>query len=264
MWRLLVFLLIIPWMAVQARAAPCALEEGVAGTVTEVVDGDTLELSDGRIVRLVALQAPKLPLGRTGFRPWPLGEESKAALAAMTMGRTLRLSYGGERVDRYGRQLAHLHDGEGNWIQQEMLRAGMARFYSFPDNRACSDEMLAAERAARKARRGIWAHPFYAIRRHETVDRDIGTFQVVEGRVMSAANVRGRVYLNFGADYRTDFTIAISPADRPVFEAAGYDLTSLAGKEIRVRGWIRKRNGALIESTHPEQIELNEGEAPGQ
>ena len=81
---------------------------------------------------------------------------------------------------------------------------------------------------------------------------------------MSAANVRGRVYLISGADYRTDFTISISPADRPVFEAAGYDLTSLAGKEIRVRGWIRKRNGALIESTHPEQIELNEEEAPEQ
>jgi endonuclease YncB( thermonuclease family) len=264
MSRLLVLLLIIPWMAVQARAAPCLLEAGEPGTVTAVVDGDTLELADGRIVRLVALQAPKLPLGRPGFRAWPLGEESKAALEAMTLGRRLRLSFGGEQVDRYGRQLAHLHDDDGRWIQEEMLRTGMARFYSFPDNRACAAELLAAERGARLAGRGIWNHPFYAVRRHDRADRDIGTFQLVQGTVMSAANVRGRVYLNFGADYRTDFTISISPSDRKSFDAEGFDFPGLEGREIRVRGWIRKRNGALIEVTHPEQIELSEGEAPEQ
>ena len=40
------------------------------------------------------------------------------------------------------------------------------------------------------------------------------------------------------------------------FTAAGIDLTALAGKRLRVRGWVMWRNGPMIEATHPEQIEL--------
>src|SRR3546814_9669358 len=71
---------------------------------------------------------------------------------------------------------------EGVWVQGEMLRRGMARVYTFADNRALVAEMLALEREARAARRGIWGHPFYAVRRHDALDRHIGTFQLVEGR----------------------------------------------------------------------------------
>jgi micrococcal nuclease len=40
------------------------------------------------------------------------------------------------------------------------------------------------------------------------------------------------------------------------FTAAGIDLKALAGKRLRVRGWVMWRNGPMIEATHPEQIEL--------
>ena len=89
--------------------------------MVEVIDGDTLVLADGSEVRLVGIQAPKLPLGRADFVAQPLAEEAKAALAAMTLGRTVALSYGGQRIDRWGRRLAHLHDESGRWIQGELL-----------------------------------------------------------------------------------------------------------------------------------------------
>ena len=135
-----------------------------------------------------------------------------------------------------------------------MLRRGMARVYSFPDNRARVADMLDLETRARAQGRGIWGLDFYAVIVPEDTDRAIGTFQVVEGRVLDAAKVKGRTYLNFGPDWRTDFTVTIPPGTAKIFRALG-PLT-LKGRRIRVRGWLKSYNGPSIEATHPEQIEV--------
>jgi endonuclease YncB( thermonuclease family) len=234
--------------------------DGERARAVEIVDGDTLVLADGRQVRLVGIQAPKLPLGRAGFKTWPLAERAKAALDALALDRELRLGFGGRRIDRHGRLLAHLYapgpEGGELWVQGALLEQGMARVYSFADNRSRVAEMLALERAARTARRGIWRHPFYGVRAAEELARHIGSFQLVEGRVLDAAVVRGRAYLNFGADWRDDFTISLAPAVRRRFEAEGHDPRGYKGHRVRVRGWLKSFNGPMIAVTHPEQIEV--------
>jgi hypothetical protein len=70
--------------------------------------------------------------------------------------------------------------------------------------------------------------------------------------------VRGRAYLNFGADWKQDFTVTLAPAVRRLFEAEGHDPRAYEGRRIRVRGWLKSFNGPMIEATHPEQIELLE------
>ena len=70
------------------------------------------------------------------------------------------------------------------------------------------------------------------------------------------AVVRGRGYLNFGADYRTDFTISIAPRDLKRFPAEDRLLNGYRGRLVRVRGWLEWRNGPMINVTHPEQIEV--------
>lgn len=237
-----------------------ALSPGGAATVTEVVDGDTVVLDDGRQVRLVGIQAPKLPLGRKGFVAWPLADRAKTALEALSLGRQVSLGYGGRRTDRHGRALAHLFLPDGRWVQGELLSQGMARVYSFPDNRAVVPQMLRLERAARAARAGIWGDDWYAVRTPEATRRDLGTFQLVEGLVVAVAEVRGRYYLNFGADWRTDFTVMVAKGRHRLFEEMDFDLKALEGRSVRVRGWIDQRNGPMIEATHPEQIELLEGQ----
>ena len=237
-----------------SRAEPLVAAGG--GTVVEVVDGDTVLLDTGVEVRLVGIQAPKLPLGRPNFKSWPLAGAAKAALERLIGGRHVGLAYGGRRTDRHGRALAHLHRDDGLWAQGEMLRLGLARVYTFRDNIARAAEMLALERAARAARRGIWRHPFYQVRTVAEAAGLIDTFQLVEGRVMAAAVVRGRVYLNFGSDWRDDFTIAIAPRDRRRFTRAGIAPDSWGGRLVRVRGWLKRYNGPMIEANHPEQIEL--------
>ncbi len=241
-----------------ARAAPLA--KGAWVTVAQVVDGDTVSIASpiGRAseIRLVGIQAPKLPLGRPGFRKWPLADEARDALLGLTAGRRLRLSYGGRRMDRHGRILAHLHDEKGIWIQGEMLIRGMARVYSFADNRAVIDEMLALERQARAKRRGLWADLFYAVRGQAEAGRFIGGFQLVEGRVLDVTLVRGRAYLNFGANWRTDFSISLNSKALRLFRRAKVDPSAYEGRRIRVRGWIKSYNGPMIGVTHPEQIEV--------
>lgn len=232
------------------------LVSGGTATVVEIVDGDTLRLDDGEQVRLVGLQAPKLPLGRPNFKAWPLGNESKTALARLTLRKSLQLSFGGRKRDRHGRLLAHLHTSDGTWIQGEMLRLGWARVYTFHDNRRLVDQMLRLEQAARRAKRGIWAHAFYGLRSADNLRGDIDSFQLVEGRVRAVATVKGRTYLNFGNDWRRDFTIMVAGKDRRRFTVRR--LAALEGRLVRVRGWLRWRNGPMIDVTHPEQIEVLE------
>ena len=72
-----------------------SLEAGQTALVIEVVDGDTVVLSNGRQVRLVGIQAPKLPLGRPGFEKWPMADEAKQALSELVLGKNVTLAFGG-------------------------------------------------------------------------------------------------------------------------------------------------------------------------
>jgi len=241
-------------------AAEKTVKEGVAaqGLVREIIDGDTLILESGDAVRLVGVQAPKLSLGRPRVTDQPLAAAAKRALAEMALGKKMRLRFFGRRHDRHGRLLAHLFvvDGDkGEWVQGRLLAQGLARVYSFADNRARVAEMLALERAARAQKRGIWAHPFYQVIDVQKAGERLDRFELVEGRVRKAAVVKGRGYLNFGDDWREDFTIVLAPKVRRAFEREGIDISAYAGKRVRVRGWITRYNGPMIEATHPEQIE---------
>ena len=262
MKRLLPFLLllVLPALARAADFSGLSPPEGPL-LVTEVVDGDTLRLEDGRQVRLVGLQAPKLPLGRSGFKEWPFAKESKQALEQLTLGKKVSLRYGGRQTDRYGRALAHLFLEDGSWVQGEMLRRGMARVYSFRDNRALVRDMQAIERDAREARRGMWALSYYAIKHHLEAGRFTDSFQIVEGVVRDVASVRGRVFINFGDDWRTDFTLVVEGKARRLFLDSDIKLSHLPGKKIHVRGWLKYYNGPMIQLTHPEQVQIV-GSAP--
>ncbi len=95
----------------------------------------------------------------------------------------------------------------------------------------------------------------YAIRAADTIPpQDVGTFQLVEGTVLDVAMVGGRTYINFGPDWKTDFTVTIEARDRKLFPAGALEPEALRGRKIRVRGFIERLNGPMIAVTHPEAI----------
>jgi endonuclease YncB( thermonuclease family) len=232
------------------------LEAGGNAVVQSVIDGDSLTLADGRTVRMVGIQAPKLPKGRPNFVEWPFAREAQAALSELVQGRSVTLHFGGTRQDRYGRVLAQLAREDGLWVQGELIRRGFARIYTFPDNRAAAAEMLALEREARAQRLGLWADTFFAIRRPEDAVRFTGEFELVEGKIVDGARTGNAVFLNFGTDWHTAFTLRLNSEALRLFRSDGVDPLALIGTTVRVRGYIRRdRDRAIMDITHPEEIE---------
>jgi len=236
------------------------LRPGGASKVVEIVDGDTVILADRREIRLVGTQAPKLPLGRKNFKKWPLADKAKSALSDLTINKKVHLGYGGQSKDRHGRILAHLFLDNGGkpglWVQGEMLEIGLARTYTFYDNRSLIRELYEKERLARDGNRGIWRLSYYKVRDASAVDQDVGSFQLVEGRPVRVAKSGRKVFINYGENWKQDFTVLIQPKARQMFDELGISYQDFAGHLIRVRGWVRSWNGPMIEVTHPEQIQL--------
>ncbi len=234
--------------------------DAVMVRVVSVLDGDTLAIDPPvrglSRLRLAGIVAVKPPLGRPPDHPWPLAAQAADALATLAQGATIRIEPTPQGSDRYGRLLGQAFLADGRWLQGELLRAGLARVVTTTDSRARAPEMLAIEAVARAAHRGLWSSPVYAIRSPIEVHDQAGDFAVVEGAVVEARRVKNRIYLNFGADWRTDFTVTIDTANLPLFESVGLDPLALAGQRVRVRGWVERYNGPTIEATHPEQIEV--------
>jgi hypothetical protein len=153
-----------------------------------------------------------------------------------------------------------LRTKRGNLFKQMMLEQGQARVSARVGEKACADGIISL-RAARAARRGLWTDPNFAPLPSENPGRIAGVrgqFALVEGKVLSVRESGATIYLNFGPRWTRDFTVTILKRHRRDFAAAGVDPKWLEGQQIRVRGWVEKRTGPVIEAAVPEQIELSE------
>lgn len=219
-----------------------------------VQDHGVLMLRDGRSIKLEGLL---WPAGEPDGAPAAIRRQATAGLKQLVAGRALAVRTRAPKRDRYDRLRGQVVLGDGTWVQRAILLQGLARVSPAPDRAECARELYAAEAQARAAHRGLWTYPAYAVRTPESLRwRDLGTFQIVEGAVQNVAVRGSRAYLNFGRNWRTDFTVTISPEDMKRFGAAGIDPYGYAGKRLRVRGWIDRLNGYEIEATNPAQIEV--------
>lgn len=255
-------ILIFVWsVSTQAKELCENLAVELSAKVVEIVDGDSVVLENGDKVRLIGMQAPKLALGREGFKDWPLAHEAKEFLSDMLLNKRVRLKFGGAKKDRHNRVLAHLFiEGKKEvWVQEKMIEEGFARVYSFADNRHCLDELLKAEAKARIERKNIWANEYYAIAHAQKINQllnRVDRYELVEGRVLSVKKIGSLIYINFGADYKKDFTIVIDKVAQRIFKKSGINPLDYNDALIRVRGWVEKYNGPRIDVSHPEQIEV--------
>ncbi len=167
-------------------------------------------------------------------------------------------------ADRYGRVVAYAYterDGDELFVQGELIAAGFARVGDRVGSRACATELLARENAARKAKLGLWADPYYDLLDAEN-PADVlarqGQFALVGGKVVSVRESGATIYVNFGQRWSEDFAVTVRKRNERNFAAAGLDLKGLAGQRLIVRGFIEARGtggSPSIEATRPEQIE---------
>jgi endonuclease YncB( thermonuclease family) len=223
----------------------CKLPGLGTATVASVRDGRTLLLTDGRELRLAAIEAD---------------DASRAALSTLAAGKGLRLEKLGPEQDRYGRVVAIAYtDDAHESLQQVMLSQGEARVSARVGDRLCAELLLKAERAARAAKRGLWADPNFAPLPSHDLTRITavrGQFALIEGKVLSVRESGATIYVNFGRRWAQDFAVAILKRHRRDFAAANIDPKELEGRRIRVRGWVEQRRGPMMEASVPEQIEV--------
>lgn len=234
-----------------AAFAPCADGEIRQGEVVRVAESGALFLKDGAVL---VLEGVRLPNGRRDHAPDAEQLEARAMLGAMLRGHEVQFASNAPLKDRYGRVRAQVSVG-GAWVQEVLLREGMARVALLPAHSECAAEFYAAEAAARAAARGVWALPAYGLRKPEQVTKAmVGTFQIVEGRVVAAAVKGGRGFLNFSNDWVHDFTATISPEDMKVFRKRRVKPELYAGKVVRLRGIVGWYRGPQIELMGPESV----------
>ena len=236
-----------------ATSHPCAgLSRGPARTIVRIIDGETVGLDDGSGVRLIGALAPRAI--DVGAEPgtWPSEAKTREGLEALAVGKSVELWFDGVRLDRYGRQQAHVYiieSGERRWLQGYMLAQGLARAYTGAGNRACAHELLAAEHVARAMQRGLWADAAYQVRQAGRPAELLAyrtTFQIVEGRIARVAFVRGVVHLNFDRNWRKAFSASLRGADRGLLGMFAGDPQALEGRHVRVRGWIDQHRAAPV------------------
>lgn len=237
-----------------AAAAPECPAQGIrAVSFAHAVDGGGFVTAEGEEIRLAGI----LAFGAGGETTSPEAEAAaRDALERALRNRAIALAPAEPSRDRYSRSVAQVF-ADGTWIQSALLRAGEVRAAPDLASAPCANALVAAEAEARSRRLAHWRGAF-RVRTPGELRNSTGSFQIVEGDVVTASITRGRAFINFGPDYRSDFTVTIEPEDMRTFRQARFDIPALAGKRIRVRGWVEFYNGPEITITTAAAIEVLE------
>ena len=141
-------------LAAVVGCAPQPAEPPPQARVVQVIDGDTVMLEGGARVRVLGIDAPEME--KEGRPAEFLAHQAKSGLREMTLDKTVRLEYDRQHYDHYGRLLAYLFLPDGTLVNAEMVRQGLARVYFHAPNDRFREPLLAAQKEALEAKRGVW------------------------------------------------------------------------------------------------------------
>jgi micrococcal nuclease len=144
-------LVLRPW-----EEDPNAGPASVDAEVVRVVDGDTIEARiDGEVedVRLIGVDTPETV--KPGEPVQCFGRRASRFTKRRLEGRRVRLVFGVERRDVYGRMLAYVYLGE-RFFNPTLIRRGLARSLTIPPNDRFAPRLRRLELAAARAGRGLW------------------------------------------------------------------------------------------------------------
>jgi micrococcal nuclease len=132
---------------------PGRLSSGGRAKVAAVLDGDTIVISGGEKVRYAGLNTPESR--HPDKLPEYCGQEAFEANRRLVAGKTVRLEYGEQHRDKYGRLLAYVYV-DGLFVNAELIRQGYAQVSTYKDNQRHHTEFERLQQHAIAARRGMW------------------------------------------------------------------------------------------------------------
>jgi len=131
------------------------------GKVQRVIDGDTLELEDGKRVRYLMIDTPETKKPGTPVQCY--GPEAFAFNKLMVENKQITMIPDKEATDKYGRELYFIFLNGANTadvnqsLNAELVKKGYARTVSYSPNTTYKKEFEALQLEAQKNKLGVWS-----------------------------------------------------------------------------------------------------------
>ncbi|MCL5784404.1 MAG: thermonuclease family protein [Patescibacteria group bacterium] len=141
--------------------ASSSAQLGITGeriVVSRVVDGDTIELVDGKTVRFVGMDTPETvdPRRPVGC----FGKEASNETKSLLSGKEVILQKDVSETDKYKRLLRYvflpLENGQILFMNDYLVREGFAKVKAYPPDTKYNEQFKQAEKEARENNRGLW------------------------------------------------------------------------------------------------------------
>lgn len=237
--------------AEQLTNSTCSTEEsGHTATVTKVIDGDTVIIGTGDHVRLIGIDTPEIDY-KTGKAEAGAIAARDALQAMIARQQQALLIFDQQRVDQYGRTLAHLFLADGTNVQASLLAQGLAVPFPYPPDLKFVDCYHEASTTAMQAKRGLWQSPDYQpVWLDKTPTLNPG-YHTVIAKVLSIRKSKQTLTLVV----RPDFSLKIQKEDWKYFD--NMDINGLVSTLIQVQGELYARGKeVLMRVRHPSAITL--------
>lgn len=227
--------------------------------VRNVVDGDTIELANGRLVRYIGINTPETMKKHRGgnwvFDPEPYGVAAKNCNIELVFRKYVRLEFDIVKEDRYDRWLAYVYTDDGIMVNSELIRKGYTLLYTFPPNTKYMDVFLKAQEEARLNKQGLWRD--LEVISPEKARNHINKFKTVRGTILNTHDAYGKIFLNFGPSRETGLSAVILSNKLPFFAKERINPAKhYKGKHVEIIGKIKYRNGLQILIDNPSQIKI--------
>lgn len=125
-----------------------------SGKVVRVIDGDTVELEDGREIRYLLVDTPEVAHS-TDETSECFGDEARMLNEELVLNRTVSLDYDIDCLDSYNRTLAYVYL-RGRMLNKILIERGYAKTLIMEPNVKHADELVALEEEAKALPAGIW------------------------------------------------------------------------------------------------------------
>ena len=217
-------------------------------SVKKIYDGDTVQLEDGRKVRLLGINTPEIQ--HRGKQAEAGGQEAKAWLINKLRNQRVRLELDAEKTDKYGRTLAYLFTENNELINLSLVKQGLATLSIYPLNLRYVNDLMTAQKQAEQNKLGIWALADYAvIPFSQLTETEHCGWMRLSGKVLDIRKTSRFIYLIFSdqSDARIDSKwLSLFP-----------DIKSYLGKTLEVRGWPSRREAHFsVLIRHPSAIKI--------
>jgi len=124
-------------------------------TVKKVIDGDTIELTNGSRVRYIGIDTPEITSSENPDECYSLEATNKNK--ELVEGKKIKLEKDVSETDQYGRLLRYVYLEDGTFVNLELAKTGFAVSDTFPPDVKHQQEFQEAEREARQNGLGLWS-----------------------------------------------------------------------------------------------------------